>query len=76
MHPTVDEQLREARRILEEVVEPEVQTDYPADTLRAVLSALQMLEGLGRKCGRIVGRRSLAPQCGRSPPFDGRRSST
>jgi len=45
VHPTVDEQLREARRILEEVVEPEVQTDYPADTLRAVLSALQMLEG-------------------------------
>ena len=33
MHPTVDEQLREARRILEEVVEPEVQTDYRADTL-------------------------------------------
>jgi hypothetical protein len=45
VYPTIDEQLREARRILEEVVAPEVHGDYPADTLRAVLSALQMLEG-------------------------------
>jgi hypothetical protein len=44
MFPTVDEQLHQIRRILTDIVAPEVQSSYPADTLREVIASLEMLE--------------------------------
>ncbi len=45
MHPTVTEQLREIRRVLAEVVMPEVGGDYAREALQAALATLGMLEG-------------------------------
>ena len=44
MFPTVDEQLHQIRRILTNIVAPDVKSTYPADTLREVIVALEMLE--------------------------------
>lgn len=44
MRPTVSEQLAGVRRILAEVIAPEVTGAYPVDMLRGVLANLQMLE--------------------------------
>jgi hypothetical protein len=44
MRPTVAEQLRGLRRILAEVVAPEVGAAYPADMLQGVIANLEMLE--------------------------------
>jgi hypothetical protein len=45
MFPTVTDQLRELRRVLNDVVMPEVSGSYAADTLASALSTLKMLEG-------------------------------
>lgn len=44
MRPTISEQLGGMRRVLAEVVAPEVTGAYPADMLRGVLATLEMLE--------------------------------
>jgi hypothetical protein len=44
VHPTITETLRGLRRILAEVVAPEVQAEYPAEVLRTVLAELELLE--------------------------------
>jgi hypothetical protein len=44
MLPTVGDQLRETRRILAEVIAPEVTGDYAVAALDDVLATLQMLE--------------------------------
>lgn len=44
MRPTISEQLRGMRRVLAEVVAPEVTGAYPADMLRGVLATLEVLE--------------------------------
>jgi hypothetical protein len=44
MRPTIAEQLRGLRRILAEVVTPEVGSAYPADMLQGVIANLEMLE--------------------------------
>jgi hypothetical protein len=45
MYPTVTDQLRELRRVLNDVVMPEINGSYAIDTLSSVLSTLKMLEG-------------------------------
>jgi hypothetical protein len=45
MYPTVTDQLRELRRVLNDVVMPEVSGSYAMDTLTSALSTLKMLEG-------------------------------
>jgi hypothetical protein len=45
MFPTVTDQLRELRRILSDVVMPEVSGAYARDTLSSALATLKMLEG-------------------------------
>ena len=45
MYPTVSDQLREIRRVLASVVQPEVSGEYARETLSAVLATLRMLEG-------------------------------
>jgi|HubBroStandDraft_4_1064222.scaffolds.fasta_scaffold395740_2 hypothetical protein len=45
MLPTVGDQLRETRRILADVIAPEVSGDYAVAALDDVLATLQMLEG-------------------------------
>ena len=45
MYPTVTDQLRELRRVLNDVVMPELSGSYAQDTLSSVLSTLKMLEG-------------------------------
>jgi len=45
MFPTVTDQLRELRRVLNDVVLPEVSGSYAQDTLSSALSTLKMLEG-------------------------------
>ena len=45
MYPTVTDQLRELRRVLNDVVMPEVNGSYAQETLSSVLSTLKMLEG-------------------------------
>jgi hypothetical protein len=44
MRPTITEQLRAIRRILNDVIVPEVNTTYPTDILKNVLFNLQELE--------------------------------
>jgi hypothetical protein len=44
MRPTFEEQLHGIRRILADVVAPEVTAPYPADMLRGALAALDTLE--------------------------------
>ncbi len=44
MLPTVGDQLRETRRILTEVIAPEVSGDYAVAALEDVLATLRMLE--------------------------------
>ena len=44
MRPTIGEQLLGLRRILAEVVAPEVTHPYPADILRGVMAGLEALE--------------------------------
>ncbi len=44
MRPTLPEQLRGLRHILEHVVAPAVTDDYPQSTLQGVIRALEMLE--------------------------------
>lgn len=44
MRPTISEQLAGIRRILLDVVSPEVQGAYPADMLRGIVANLEMLE--------------------------------
>jgi hypothetical protein len=44
VRPTIAEQLAGIRRILVEVVSPEVQGDYPNDMLRGIAANLEMLE--------------------------------
>jgi hypothetical protein len=44
MRPTVSEQLAGVRRILADVVAPEVHSAYPSDMLRGILANLEMLE--------------------------------
>jgi hypothetical protein len=44
VRPTVSEQLAGVRRILAEVIAPEVTGAYPVDMLRGVLANLEMLE--------------------------------
>jgi len=44
LRPTVSEQLAGMRRILVEVVAPEVHGAYPADMLRGIVANLEMLE--------------------------------
>lgn len=44
MRPAFEEQLRGIRRILAEVVAPEVSAPYPADMLRGAIAALDTLE--------------------------------
>lgn len=44
MRPTLPEQLRGLRHILEHVVAPAVTDDYPQTTLQGVIRALEMLE--------------------------------
>lgn len=44
MRPTISEQLAGVRRILAEVIAPEVTGAYPVDMLRGVLANLEMLE--------------------------------
>jgi len=43
--PTVTDQLRELRRVLDDVVMPEVSGSYARDTLTSALATLKMLEG-------------------------------
>jgi len=45
MYPTVTDQLRELRRVLNDVVMPEISGSYAIDTLASALSTLKMLEG-------------------------------
>jgi hypothetical protein len=45
MFPTVTDQLRELRRILNDVVMPELSGSYARDTLSSALATLKMLEG-------------------------------
>jgi len=45
MFPTVTDQLRELRRVLNDVVMPEVSGSYAQDTLSSALATLKMLEG-------------------------------
>ncbi|HEY2301019.1 MAG TPA: hypothetical protein VGH66_03965 [Acidimicrobiales bacterium] len=45
MYPTVTDQLRELRRVLNDVVMPEVSGSYARDTLSTAMATLQMLEG-------------------------------
>jgi hypothetical protein len=45
MYPTVSDQLREIRRVLASVVQPEVGAAYARETLSAALETLRMLEG-------------------------------
>jgi hypothetical protein len=45
MHPTVSQQLREVRRVLRDVVLPEVNGAYARETLSAALGTLGMLQG-------------------------------
>ncbi|HEX7096249.1 MAG TPA: hypothetical protein VF183_10225 [Acidimicrobiales bacterium] len=51
MRPTVSEQLAGIRRILDEVIAPQVTEAYPVDMLRGVLANLEMLE---RSWTRVV----------------------
>lgn len=44
MRPTVDEQLRGLRAVLERVVAPDVRAPYPTEVLATVLAALDRLE--------------------------------
>ena len=44
MRPTLPEQLRGLRHVLEHVVAPAVTDDYPQSTLQGVIRALEMLE--------------------------------
>ncbi len=44
MRPTIEEQLRGLRAVLEQVVAPEVDAPYPRDLLATVLGALERLE--------------------------------
>ena len=44
MRPGVSDQLRGIRRILEDVIAPELRTGYPSQTLRGVVKNLAMLE--------------------------------
>ena len=44
MRPTLPEQLRGLRHVLEHVVAPAVVDDYPQSTLQGVIRALEMLE--------------------------------
>jgi hypothetical protein len=44
MRPTISEQLAGVRRILTDVIAPEVTGAYPVDMLRGVLANLEMLE--------------------------------
>jgi hypothetical protein len=44
VRPTVSEQLAGMRRVLREVIGPEVTSAYPADMLRGMLATLEMLE--------------------------------
>jgi hypothetical protein len=44
VRPTVDEQLRGLRAVLEGVVAPDVRAPYPTDVLATVLAALDRLE--------------------------------
>jgi hypothetical protein len=45
MYPTVTDQLRELRRVLNDVVMPEVSGSYARDTLSTAMATLHMLEG-------------------------------
>jgi hypothetical protein len=45
MFPTVTDQLRELRRILNDIVMPELSGSYAQDTLSSALATLKMLEG-------------------------------
>ncbi len=51
MFPTVTDQLRELRRVLADVVMPEVTGSYATDTLSSALATLKMLE---RAWDRVV----------------------
>ena len=44
MRPTIDEQLHALRRILTDVVAPEVTAKYPSDILQSVIANLGELE--------------------------------
>lgn len=44
MRPTITETLRGIRRILAEVVAPEIRAPYPAETLQCILGDLEVLE--------------------------------
>src|SRR6185295_14417743 len=44
VRPTVEEQLRGVRAVLERVVAPDVRAPYPTDVLATVLAALERLE--------------------------------
>jgi hypothetical protein len=44
VRPTIGETLRGIRRILAEVVAPEVRAPYPAETLHAILTDLEVIE--------------------------------
>jgi hypothetical protein len=50
MRPTLAEQLRGLRQILETTVQPEVRGDYPRETLQGVIRALDMLT---RRVGEV-----------------------
>lgn len=44
MRPTITETLRGIRRILAEVVAPEIHAPYPAETLQSILADLELVE--------------------------------
>jgi len=44
VRPTITETLRGIRRILTEVVAPEIRAPYPAETLESILADLEVLE--------------------------------
>jgi hypothetical protein len=54
VRPTVSEQLAGMRRILADVIAPEISGAYPADMLRGVLANLEMLERSSSKVGPFL----------------------
>jgi hypothetical protein len=75
MRPTITEQLDGLRRILSEVVAPEVTAPYPAEILGSVIGALEALSAnwaripdyLAWEIGSI---QSILIAAGREPPTD------
>jgi hypothetical protein len=54
VRPTVSEQLAGVRRILSDVIAPEVSGAYPIDMLRGVLANLEMLEQSWTRVGPFL----------------------